>query len=365
MRPIWILRRYLCAEYLRWFVFCLLGFAGLAILVDVVEKSPTFIKKKAALDEIARYVLYQVPEFTAWMIAPSALFAMLIALAGMTRRNEVTAMLAGGVGRRTIVAPMAVLALLSAFAHFALSEYVVPESNAQKRYVLDTKIKKKSFARHRDRRNRWFYIDGGFLHVGVIDRSRNVLSGVLFLKPGEDGRPPMRIEGAAAQWDEEAKEWKLLDARIASVDSAGMLTLSRAPQTKLPVVLLPTDLADKVSKTEEWSAADLRKIIRDRTRLGQDVVKESVDLYSRYSFPLAGFVMALLGAPFAFREHRRGGAAAGFLTGVVIAFAYFLVMAMSLSVGKAGGLPPEIAAWLPNAVFGGTGLYLAATLDHM
>ena len=365
MRPIWILRRYICTEYLRWFAFCLLGFVGLALVVDVVEKSATFIKKKAEIDEIARYVAYQLPEFTAWMIAPAALFAMLIALAGLMKRNEVTAMLAGGVGRRTIVAPMATLALVAAFAQFALSEYVVPETNAQKRYVLDTKIKKKSFARHRDRRNRWFYVDGGFLHIGVIDESRKLLSGVLYLKPGEKGSPPLRIEGSTAQWNEAASEWRLLDASVAEVDSAGMLSLRREPETALPVQLQPTDLADKVSKTEEWSAADLRKIIRDRSRLGQSVIKESVELYSRYSLPLAGFVMALLGAPFAFREHRRGGAATGFVIGVVIAFAYFVVMAMSRSVGIAGGLPPEIAAWLPNAVFGGTGLYLAVTLDQM
>lgn len=362
---IWVLWRYICLEYVRWFFFCLLAFSGLTIVVDLVNRAGVFLRYDATLGEVARYAGYQMPEFIQYTLPFSALFAILIALTGLSKRNEITAMLAGGIGRRSIVLPMACLALLASFGQFALAEYIVPEANAQKRYVYDVEIRGKKYNRHADRRNRWFYVDGGFLNVGVVDKSKNVLSGVLFLKPGEPGTPPLRVEGAAAQWNEEREEWKLVDARFASVDSAGMLDLASASESVLPVSIQPTDLADKVRKTEEWSAKDLRKIIHDRVRLGQDVIKERVDLYSRYATPLAGFVMALLGAPFAFREHRRGGAATGFLIGVVIAFGYLVVLAFSRALGSTGALPPEIAAWLPNFVFGSTGIYLAVTLDSL
>ena len=365
MKVLWILWRYLSVEYLRWFFMCVLGFTGLTVVVDLIEKSKKFLDNDASLSEVARYALFQFPEFLSYTLPFAALFAMLIALAGMSRRNEITAMLAGGVGRRAIVAPMALLALAASLGQFALTEYVVPETNARKRYVYDVEIRGKNYARHRDRRNRWFYVDGGFLNVGLIDQGKHVLSSVLFLKPGEAGAPPLRIEGTAAHWDAKDEVWRLVDARAATVDTTGMLALDRDEEGVLPVSIRPQDLADKVRKTEEWSAKDLRKIIRDRERLGQDVVRERVDLYSRYAMPLAGFVMALLGAPFAFREHRRGGAATGFLTGVVIAFAYFVIFAFSDALGRAGALPPGMAAWLPNMVFGGAGLYLAATLDSL
>lgn len=350
-------------EYLRWFVFCLFGFTAIAVVVDTIEKMNTFVKYKATLDEIARYTIYQLPEFLSYMIAPSALMGMLLALSGMQRRNEVTAILAGGVGRRTIVTPMAIVALLACGGQFLLSERLVPEFNAQKRYVVDVLIKGKSFAKFRDRRNRWFYVDGGFLRVNVIDQKEKTLHGILYMQPGTEGTPT-RLEGRAARWQEEGG-WLLFEARNANVGSHGMLELTRADSQPLPVSLHPEDLAAKVSKTEEWSVKDLRKIIRDRRKLGQDVIKEMVELQQRYACPLAGFVMGLLGAPFAFREHRRGGAAAGLITGIVIAFAYFVVFSISLALGKSGGLPPMWAAWLPNVVFGGTGLYLSATLDRI
>lgn len=364
MKALWILRRYVSAEYLRWFFFCLAGFVGIAVIVDLFEKANTFLKGHASLDLVARYTLYQLPEFITYMIAPATLMAILIALSGMTRRNEVTAILAGGVGRRTVVAPMAILALLMCVAQFSLSEYVVPEANAQKRFIVDVLIKGKSYAKFSDRRNRWFYADGGFLRVEAIDQKDKTLHGVLLLQPAKDG-PPARIEGRAAQWNPQSKKWDLIDTRMATVGSNGMLMVTRSDAAILPVSLQPSDLADKVSRTEEWGVRDLEKIIHDRKRLGQDTVKEQVDLEGRFAIPLAGFVMGLLGAPFAFREHRRGGAAAGLVTGIVIAFGYFIVLSIGMALGKGGALPPVAAVWLPNAIFGGTGLYLSATLDRL
>ena len=363
---IWVLWRYICLEYLQWFFFCVFGFSGLTIVVDLVNRAGYFLKHEASVERVFRYTMFQAPEFIHYVLPFSALFAMLIALAGLSKRNEITAMLAGGVGRRSIILPMALLALVASFAQFGLSEYVVPEANARKREVLDQiKSAKKGIKTPTDRRNQWFYVDGGFLNVGVVEKGKKGLLGVLYLKPGNEGTAPLRIEGTAAVWNEELHQWTLRDARTATVDSNGLLQVTRDAESVLPVSIVPGDLADKVKKTEEFSAGDLRKIIKDRERLGQDVVKERVDLYSRYAMPLAGFVMALLGAPFAFREHRRGGAATGFLIGVVIAFGYVLVLAFARALGSAGALPPEFAAWLPNFVFGGTGIYLAATLDSL
>lgn len=365
MRATLILWRYICAEYLRWFAMCLFGFTALAVVVDLIEKSRNLLRFKASLSDVLRYTAYQLPEFLYMMLPFSALFALLIALAGMARRNEITAMLAGGVGRRAIVAPMALLALLSSAAQFALAEWVVPESNAQKRHVWDVEIRGKDIAKVRDRRHKWFYADGGFLNATVLDPGRQAISGLLYIKPAGDDRPPVRIEAAAAEWIASAKEWRLLDVRETVVDSAGNLAILRSASAVLPISLSPEDLVGKARKPEEWSAQDLREIIRDRTRIGQDVLKERVELYSRYAMPLAGFVMALLGAPFAFREHRRGGAAVGFLTGVVIAFSYVVVLWFFKALGSAGSLPAELAVWLPNAVFGITGIYLASSLDSM
>lgn len=373
MAPPWILRRYIGLEYARWLFFCIIAFVSLVVVVDLFENAGTFIKHKASTAAVFRYTVSELPQFTVYVIAPSLLIAMLVAVSGMARRNEITAILAGGIGRRSIVAPMALIALLFCAAQFSLAEYVVPDANAIHDYVLEVEINGADAAKFRNRRNHWFLADGGFLRVGVLDRrhadeAQNdlVLHDVLYLRAGVENQPPLRIEADSARWDSDANQWNLFDARRTTTDSSGLLRVVRSRTLPLALPLGPKDLVKNVpSDTDELGVAELRRVIHDRTRLGQSVVKETVDLYQRFAFPLAGFVMALLGVPFAFREHRRGGAATGILTGLVIAFSYYVVMATSLSFGKSGAVPPVLAAWLPVAIFGATGIYLASTLDML
>ena len=70
------------------------------------------------------------------------------------------------------------------------------------------------------------------------------------------------------------------------------------------------------------------------------------------------FILALVSVPFAFRSGSRGG---GAMAGVGISFAIYIlyssVQQLFEQVGNLNQLPPEIAAWSPDAVFSLAGLY--------
>jgi len=335
------------------------------VVVDLFENAGTFLKYHAPMSLVAQYELYQLPEFVDYLIAPTILIAMIVALTGMTRRNEVTAILAGGVSRRSIVGPMAILAFVLSVGEFALSEYVMPDANAQKNYVNDT-IRGRSNATRSDRRNRWFYADGGFLRVDAIDMQSKLLHGVLLLLPSTaPDVPGERIEGRTAQWNPQENAWDLrFDVRVTTVDSAGQLSIAHPPELRLPLALKPQDLSFKAEANEEWGVRDLRRIIRDRERIGQDVRAERIALETRFSFPLAGFIMALLGAPFAFKDQRKGGVERSFLIGVSIPFAYYVVLRFGVAdLARTGMVPPFVAAWTPNVIFGGIAMYLFGSLE--
>ena len=367
MKPIWIIRRYVSLEYLRWFLFCLTGFVSIAVIVDLFENAGTFLKYHAGMSLVARYELFQLPQFVDYLIAPTILIAMVVALTGMTRRNEVTAMLAGGVGRRSIVAPMALISLALCVGEFALSEYVLPEANAQRSFVDDT-IRGRTNATRSDRRNRWFAAGGGFLRVQAIDADSKVLHGILLLLPSPTAKGAgTRIEGSTAEWNPQEQAWDLrFDVRVTSVDSSGQLAISNPPELRLPIALKPEDLSFKAEASEEWSVRDLRRIIRERELLKQDARPERIELESRFVFPLAGFMMALLGAPFAFKDQRKGGVEKSFLIGISIPFTYYIVLRFGVArLATTAGMPPILAAWTPNLIFGPVAVYLFSALESV
>jgi len=82
-----------------------------------------------------------------------------------------------------------------------------------------------------------------------------------------------------------------------------------------------------------------------------------VDYHAKFAQPALLFIMSLLAVPFAMRV-RRGGIAVSFGLSIAIGLAYIFLFFVATGLGHIQQLPPAAAAWLPNALFLGAGLYL-------
>jgi lipopolysaccharide export LptBFGC system permease protein LptF len=67
--------------------------------------------------------------------------------------------------------------------------------------------------------------------------------------------------------------------------------------------------------------------------------------------------MAILGMPFAFSTGKRGGIA-GFAVAIGIAVLYMGTASLFEAMGNVSALPPSLAAWSPDLLFGIAGGYL-------
>jgi lipopolysaccharide export LptBFGC system permease protein LptF len=87
------------------------------------------------------------------------------------------------------------------------------------------------------------------------------------------------------------------------------------------------------------------------------VVKLKVQLQKKLAFPVITFVMAILAIPFALSAGKRG-AVAGVATAIGIAVFYTVVSGLFEAMGNISQLPPALAAWSPDIIFGLLGGYL-------
>jgi len=77
---------------------------------------------------------------------------------------------------------------------------------------------------------------------------------------------------------------------------------------------------------------------------------------------MVSLIMTMIAIPFAFVVARRG-ALYGVATSVVIAIVYWAMIGIFGALGDNARLPPLLAAWAPNILFGTTALYFLFTLD--
>ena len=99
------------------------------------------------------------------------------------------------------------------------------------------------------------------------------------------------------------------------------------------------------------SYQDLRKYIVNFGGAGERMIRGLlVELHYKIALPLISLIIILIGAPFAMIT-TRGGVLIGIGMSIGIGLLYYAFIAISLAFGKAGILPPFLAAWLGNLVF--------------
>jgi lipopolysaccharide export LptBFGC system permease protein LptF len=82
-----------------------------------------------------------------------------------------------------------------------------------------------------------------------------------------------------------------------------------------------------------------------------------VALQKKIAFPLITLVMAVLAFPFALSVGKRG-ALSGVATALIIALVYWMTSGLFEAMGNVSQLPPLVAAWSPDLIFGLAGGYL-------
>jgi lipopolysaccharide export LptBFGC system permease protein LptF len=82
-------------------------------------------------------------------------------------------------------------------------------------------------------------------------------------------------------------------------------------------------------------------------------------LQCRLAEPFTCLAVVLIALPFGARSGRQN-VFAGVASSIFICFGYFFMQKIGMGLGVGGKLPPFLAAWLPNLVFGLAGLVLVA-----
>jgi LPS export ABC transporter permease LptG len=78
---------------------------------------------------------------------------------------------------------------------------------------------------------------------------------------------------------------------------------------------------------------------------------EVMAIHAKFSIPVACLVFAFNALALGLTVSR-GGRMGGFVVGIGVIFAYYIVMFLSESLAKGHRMPPELARWVPNIVLG-------------
>jgi lipopolysaccharide export system permease protein len=121
----------------------------------------------------------------------------------------------------------------------------------------------------------------------------------------------------------------------------------------------PRDLMLTPKAPEDMDYKELGRFIQAQARSGADVNALRVSRMLKITIPVTCVIILLFGAPLA-TSTQRGGAAFGVGLSLGTTVIFLVLIQLTRAIGGKGLVVPELAAWIPSAIFGLAGLILLA-----
>lgn len=350
-----ILARYMVREFLKIFSLILSTFVALYLIIDIFRQMGRLIEHQVGVWSAVAFFLYKVPIIFYQVTPIAVLMATLISFGIFVRHHEITAAKACGIGIMRLAKPFFVIALYISVFNFIVSESIIPFANRKVLAIkqgMEGTLMKTVFAQD----SLWFKGNGHIVNIRYVEPDSWVLKGVAMYTLDKDFNIIRRVDAKEVRWMD--GKWIAPESRSMEFQQDGSLNIAMRENANMPLSEKPDDLKGVERLADEMNFRELRHYVRKLEEEGYGAFRYLVDLYAKISFPFASIIMVMIALPFALKSGRHGGIAIGVGISVIIGFSYWILFAITTSLGYGGGIPPLLAAWLSNIIFALMGLLM-------
>ena len=355
MRILGPLDRYVLKEFTKILVTAAIGFPLLVIVIDLTDHLQKYLSRNLAPGQIALSYLYWIPD-SMFMVLPAAvLFAAVFSIGGFTRHSEITAAKASGLSFYRFVAPILGASILVAAFTLFVGE-LVPVTDRKRNDILE----ERKFSGTADRFNFAYEAQRGRVYqISALNVDRRLIDHLTIERKGNGPAYPTYLLAAqGARWDSAAHRWMLRKGELHVIpDSTRAMSIQFDSLRDNAFTEAPSDLTASPRSPDEMRYTELRRFIKALERSGADANELKVELALKIAIPVTCIIIAIFGAPLA-TTTQRGGAAYGIGVSLATTMIFLMLIQLTKAVGQGGVVPPTLAAWLPNILFGIIGTIL-------
>ena len=347
--------RYVLGRVGTAFLLILASAVVISLVVDYADKLDEVARHHPSTAALFGYYRYFLLSIT-MQIAPFAvLLATLAGLGTLSKNNEDTAFKASGLSLWRLSTPVVIGAGLTALLAFSVGEYVLPFSEQRQ-----ARFRNEIYGLPPDAGGRGPGVSNWYLsehdeiwHRVEADAGSKELFGVSVFTFDREFRLVRRTAARDAVWADGS--WKFQNGWMRGFEKS-----AREPYRAFSELAVagdpPKALAAVRRRPEEMRFRELEHLTRRLKAGGYATASLDTALQAKLAGPFLIPIMALLAVPFAFRIGRRG-TLAGIGLGLFLGILALIATAFSTKLGEAGALPPLLAAWAPDVLFGIAGTF--------
>jgi LPS export ABC transporter permease LptF/LPS export ABC transporter permease LptG len=349
---------YLLQRFFYYFLVLLAGFVLIFDAFTLFDLLGDISKNHIPASLVLNYFRELVP-LMLYQLAPLAtLVATLVTLAVMAKNNEVIAFKASGISLYRLVLPLALAGCLVSAGMFLLDDTFLPYAN-QRQDALRNQIKGRPAQTYFQPAHHWIYGENGKIYnYELFDPDQNLFGGLsVFELDPTTFQMRRRVFASRATWAPSENTWVLTGGWVRDFDGQQVTRYAPFKVDSFPEISEPPSYFHRdVWQSSQMNWHQLGEYIVSLHKAGFDTARLSVQWQKKFAFPLIAAIIVCLAAPFGFLVGTRG-AIGGLALAIGIAFVYWVTAALFEAMGSVGQLPPVLAGWAPDAIFGFLAVY--------
>lgn len=355
-----IIDRYIIRKYLGTFGFMMVLLSIIVVVIDVQSKSP---KIEQAGFTVGHFLLHFYPFWMIYLIITFMSILVFISVIYFTSRlannTEIVAIISSGASFHRFARPYFLTSLFIALVSLGINHFVLPWANVKKNvlepYTMgDTQREK---------------IQGNveiatsltptqYIFINNYNRKEKRGSGFLFQEFDTKRKLIHQITANDFAWDSGKKKFVLNNFYERTAQKNDMEKLSSGPARDIsfghpPEELFPDELSAQTKTTPEL----LKFIQQEKIKGNGNLNLYLNELYQRTSMPVSIIILTMLALSLS-SQKKRGGLGANLAIGIALAFVFVFSFEALKVVSENKTLPPLLAMWLPDLVFGPIALLL-------
>jgi lipopolysaccharide export system permease protein len=347
-----LLDRLVAGSFMKVFLAIILGSPILFILGDITENLQDYLGAGLTWLEVGEAYVFKLPQFIQWSFPFASLISAVFTVQAMTLHREIVAAKAGGISFHRLIVPLLFLGVFLTGVALGLEE-VVPRANLRAAAVLGQE------ATRREWRTDFVFQgeDGRNFSIKRLNVAEGTLHGIVMetVEPGTS-RPTTHLTAEYAEYDPEMG-WTFNEGFYRVFLSQDEEVAAQFQQLRTRGFMeRPEEFLEEPRDAEEMTREEMGRLADIIQRSGGTPTKLLVDREEKIAIPVATLVIILFGAPLA-TSTKRGGTAYGIGVALLSTILYMLLFRISGAIGETGALDPFTAAWLPNFVFLGAGVF--------
>jgi lipopolysaccharide export LptBFGC system permease protein LptF len=320
------------------------------------------------LSMLGAYLFFKLPTMVQWSLPVALLLGSSLAINRMVHDTELTPIRVAGLPLWRFLIPLAAVGVVCSVCSRILGEHISPgaDHRAEALYRELTYqsavsgLQPDTFFRSEDR---IIYFRTCATPAPGQTRLGDV---VIYQLPADSTERATHAPVHSRFWtalsaDVRGQVWTLSDVIEHDLSPEGQISADHpVPPMRLDLHRNIQFFLTNQQKPQELTAAELISRIKADERLSLPafvVLPLRYEYAFRMALPFGCLVFAIVSAPLTVR-FARGGSMVGILVAFCVLFFFYDFLVIGQKLALSGAVPPELAAWLPDILFGALGIYM-------